>query len=74
MTLGNALRRVLLSSLDGAAITSLRVGMCLHEFSDIPGVQEDMIQLLLQIEAAPAHPARRARARACAWRCAAKAR
>src|SRR5215813_6037047 len=48
VTLGNALRRVLLSSLEGAAVTSLRVSDVPHEFSDIPGVKEDMTQLLLQ--------------------------
>ncbi len=48
ITLGNALRRVLLSSLEGAAVTSLRVSDVPHEFSDIPGVKEDMTQLLLQ--------------------------
>jgi len=50
VTLGNALRRVLLSSLDGAAITSIRVTDVLHEFSDIPGVREDVIQVTLQIK------------------------
>ncbi len=50
VTLGNALRRVLLSSLDGAAISSLRVSDVPHEFSDIPGVKEDMTQLLLQVK------------------------
>lgn len=50
VTLGNALRRVLLSSLDGAAITSIRVSDVLHEFSDIPGVREDVIQVMLQIK------------------------
>ena len=50
VTLGNALRRVLLSSLDGAAITSMRVGDVLHEFSDIPGVREDVIQVTLQVK------------------------
>jgi DNA-directed RNA polymerase subunit alpha len=49
-TLGNALRRVLLSSLDGAAVTSIRVSDVSHEFSDIPGVKEDMTQLLLQVK------------------------
>jgi DNA-directed RNA polymerase subunit alpha len=49
-TLGNALRRVLLSSLDGAAVTSIRVSDVLHEFSDIPGVREDVIQVTLQIK------------------------
>jgi DNA-directed RNA polymerase subunit alpha len=46
-TLGNALRRVLLSSLTGAAVTSIRVSDVPHEFSTIPGVKEDMIRLLL---------------------------
>jgi len=50
VTLGNALRRVLLSSLDGAAVTSVRVSDVLHEFSDIPGVREDVIQVMLQIK------------------------
>ena len=50
VTLGNALRRVLLSSLEGAAVTSLRVSDVPHEFSDIPGVKEDMTQLLLQVK------------------------
>lgn len=50
VTLGNALRRVLLSSLDGAVITSIRVSDVLHEFSDIPGVREDVIQVMLQIK------------------------
>jgi DNA-directed RNA polymerase subunit alpha len=48
--LGNALRRVLLSSLDGAAVTSIRIAEVLHEFSDIPGVREDVIQVMLQIK------------------------
>ena len=39
VTLGNSLRRVLLSSLDGVAITSMRISDTLHEFSDIPGVR-----------------------------------
>jgi DNA-directed RNA polymerase subunit alpha len=50
VTLGNALRGVLLSSLDGAAITSVRITDVLHEFSDIPGVREDVIQVMLQIK------------------------
>jgi DNA-directed RNA polymerase subunit alpha len=49
-TLGNALRRVLLSSLDGAAISSMRVSDVMHEFSDIPGVREDVIQVTLQVK------------------------
>src|SRR5258708_13485272 len=48
VTLGNALRRVLLSSLEGAAVTSLRVSDVPHEFSAIPGVKEEMPQLLFQ--------------------------
>ena len=50
VTIGNALRRVLLSSLEGAAVTSIRVSDVHHEFSDIPGVREDMTQLLLQVK------------------------
>ncbi|HEX2980997.1 MAG TPA: DNA-directed RNA polymerase subunit alpha [Anaerolineaceae bacterium] len=50
VTLGNALRRVLLSSLDGVAVSSIRVSDVLHEFSDIPGVREDVIQVTLQIK------------------------
>lgn len=50
VTLGNALRRVLLSSLDGAAISSIRITDVLHEFSDVPGVREDVIQIMLQIK------------------------
>jgi len=50
LTLGTALRRVLLSSLPGAAITSVRVSDVHHEFSAIPGVREDMTQLILQVK------------------------
>lgn len=50
VTVGNSLRRVLLSSLDGAAVTSMRITDVLHEFSDIPGVREDVIQVTLQIK------------------------
>ena len=50
VTLGNALRRILLSSLEGTAITSVRFADVLHEFSDIPGVREDVIQVMLQIK------------------------
>lgn len=49
-TLGNALRRVLLSSLDGAAISSIRISDVTHEFADIPGVREDVIQVILQVK------------------------
>lgn len=50
VTLGNALRRVLLSSLEGVAVSSIRIADVLHEFSDIPGVREDVIQVMLQIK------------------------
>ncbi len=50
VTLGNALRRVLLSSLEGAAVTSVRILDVLHEFSDIPGVREDVLQVMLQVK------------------------
>ena len=50
ITLGNALRRVLLSSLPGAAITSMRVSEASHEFAAIPGVLEDMTALMLQVK------------------------
>ena len=50
LTLGNALRRVLLSSLPGAAVTSIRVSDVHHEFSEIPSVREDMTQLILQVK------------------------
>jgi DNA-directed RNA polymerase subunit alpha len=50
VTLGNAIRRVLLSSLEGAAVTSIRITDVLHEFSDIPGVREDVIQVMLQVK------------------------
>jgi DNA-directed RNA polymerase subunit alpha len=50
ITLGNALRRVLLSSLNGAAVTSIRVSGVHHEFSDIPNVREDMTALILNVK------------------------
>lgn len=49
-TLGNALRRVLLSSLPGSAITSVRIRGVAHEFSTIPGVDEDVVQLVLNLK------------------------
>jgi DNA-directed RNA polymerase subunit alpha len=49
-TLGNALRRVLLSSLGGAAITSVKIKGVKHEFSTIPNVMEDIIQILLNLK------------------------
>ena len=50
MTLGNALRRVLLSSLQGAAITSVHIDGVLHEFSSIAGVREDVTDIILNIK------------------------
>ncbi|TET94845.1 MAG: DNA-directed RNA polymerase subunit alpha [Dehalococcoidia bacterium] len=50
ITLGNALRRVLLSSLPGAAVTSVRIDGVLHEFSTIPNVKEDTIEFLLNVK------------------------
>ncbi len=49
-TLGNSLRRVLLSSLQGAAIVSVRVKGVLHEFSTIPGVTEDVTEIILNLK------------------------
>lgn len=50
VTLGNALRRVLLSSLEGAAVTSIQVRDVYHEFSSIPGVKEDLTQIVLNVK------------------------
>lgn len=49
-TIGNALRRVLLSSIEGAAVTSIRVPGVLHEFSTIPGVKEDVVDIVLNVK------------------------
>ncbi|MDA0240499.1 MAG: DNA-directed RNA polymerase subunit alpha [Proteobacteria bacterium] len=50
LTLGNALRRVLLSSLQGAAVTAIQIDGVLHEFSSIPGVHEDVTDIVLNIK------------------------
>src|SRR5437870_3746975 len=50
VTLGNSLRRVLLSSLPGAAITSIRIDGVLHEFATIPGLREDTTELILNLK------------------------
>ncbi|MEW6717334.1 MAG: DNA-directed RNA polymerase subunit alpha [Chloroflexota bacterium] len=50
VTLGNALRRVLYSSLEGVAVVSMRITDVQHEFSEIQGVREDVIQLMLQLK------------------------
>ncbi len=49
-TLGNALRRVLLSSLEGAAVTSIQIRDVYHEFTTIPGVKEDVTQIVLNVK------------------------
>ena len=50
LTLGNALRRVLLSSLQGAAVTAIQIDGILHEFSSLPGVREDITDLVLNVK------------------------
>jgi DNA-directed RNA polymerase subunit alpha len=50
LTLGNALRRVLLSSLQGAAVTSMQIEGVLHEFSSLPGVLEDVTDMVLNVK------------------------
>jgi len=49
-TLGNALRRIMLSSLPGAAVTSVKIDGVLHEFSTIPGVKEDVTEIILNLK------------------------
>ncbi len=49
-TLGNSLRRVLLSSLEGVAVTSIKINGVLHEFSTIPGVKEDVTEIVLNMK------------------------
>src|SRR5437868_14208414 len=50
VTLGNALRRILLSSLPGSAITSIRIQNVYHEFSCLPSIREDVTQILLNVK------------------------
>ena len=50
LTLGNCLRRILLSSLPGAAVTSVKIDGILHEFSTIPGVKEDVTEIILNLK------------------------
>ena len=50
VTLGNPLRRILLSSIPGTAVTSVYIEDVLHEFSTIPGVTEDVIQIILNLK------------------------
>ena len=49
-TLGNSLRRILLSSLPGVAVTSIKIDGVLHEFSTIPGVKEDVTEIVLNVK------------------------
>ncbi len=49
-TIGNSLRRVLLSSLEGAAVTSIKIAGAEHEFSSLPGVKEDATSIILNIK------------------------
>ncbi len=50
ITIGNALRRILLSSIEGAAVTSIRIPGVLHEFSTLPGVKEDIVDIVLNVK------------------------
>ena len=50
ITLGNSLRRVLLSSLPGVAVSSIKIDGVQHEFSTIPGVKEDVVEIILNIK------------------------
>lgn len=50
MTLGNSLRRVLLSSISGAAVTSFKIEGITHEFTDVPGVKEDVVDVMLNLK------------------------
>ena len=50
ITIGNAMRRVILSSLHGAAITSVKIDGVMHEFSVIPGVLEDVSEIILNLK------------------------
>ena len=58
-TLGNSLRRTLLSSIPGAAVTSIRIEGTLHEFTTVPGVKEDVTEIILE----PQGPGRQLRLR-----------
>ena len=50
ITLGNSLRRILLSSLPGVAVTSIKIDGVLHEFSTVPGVKEDVTEIVLNVK------------------------
>ena len=50
ITLGNSLRRIMLSSLPGAAVSQVKIDGVLHEFSSIPGVKEDMTEIIMNLK------------------------
>src|SRR3972149_3094432 len=50
LTIGNALRRILLSAIEGAAVTAIRITGALHEFTTIPGVKEDVSDIILNLK------------------------
>ena len=50
MTLGNSLRRVLLSSIAGAAVTAFKIEGVTHEFTTVPGIREDVVDIMLQLK------------------------
>ena len=64
-TIGNSIRRALLSSIEGAAITAVKIEGVEHEFSSIKGVVEDATDVILNLEAGSVHPARRRRRKRC---------
>lgn len=55
ITIGNTLRRILLSSIEGAAITSVRIDGATHEFTTVPGIREDMVTLVLNLKQVKLH-------------------
>ena len=50
LTIGNALRRVLLSNIEGTAITGIKIPGVVHEFSTIPGIREDILEIILNLK------------------------
>ena len=64
-TFGNALRRVLLSSLPGAAVTTVKIEGADHEFSTVEGVQEDMVEIILNFSLIPSSIIREPEVKSC---------
>ena len=58
ITLGNSLRRIMLSSLPGSAVSQVKFGGVLHEFTTIPGVKEDVTEIVLNLKSPPSSRAR----------------